>query len=302
MSGPDDLGGSRPGWYDDPTGRCHQRYWDGTSWTQHVQTGGVPSVDPLDAAPTIIGEVPATSGVTSVPARSGTAGRWKTALAAVFVVLATYLLLMGLLAIMAPAGFTRFSPLNDKVSVMIFLRDDASGADVESLRQSLLAKSALVKSVSYTSKEQALERFKKDMADSPEVIQKLEGNPLPASLDVEARDPQSVMGIVDQVKQDPIFPNVADSPDNPEESLRYGQQVMDKLSAALAGLRVLGFLLLLPAAFLGVVAAILLATSASASRAMPVFWAVAVGLCGSALTAVALYKAIEGSVLPGVMP
>lgn len=28
------------GWYDDPTGRWDQRWWDGTDWTNHVQRDG----------------------------------------------------------------------------------------------------------------------------------------------------------------------------------------------------------------------------------------------------------------------
>ncbi len=28
------------GWYDDPSGRWEQRWWDGTAWTNHVQRGG----------------------------------------------------------------------------------------------------------------------------------------------------------------------------------------------------------------------------------------------------------------------
>jgi putative membrane protein len=36
-----------PGWFSDPSGRHHQRYWDGTRWTEHVASNGVSSTDPL---------------------------------------------------------------------------------------------------------------------------------------------------------------------------------------------------------------------------------------------------------------
>jgi hypothetical protein len=44
-------------WYPDPTGRFEFRSWDGTAWTAHVRTNGLPSVDPqpvvtLPAVPT----------------------------------------------------------------------------------------------------------------------------------------------------------------------------------------------------------------------------------------------------------
>jgi hypothetical protein len=38
------------GWYADPYGRHDKRYWDGSSWTRHVFTGGVQSIEPLEPA------------------------------------------------------------------------------------------------------------------------------------------------------------------------------------------------------------------------------------------------------------
>jgi hypothetical protein len=35
------------GWYPDPTGRTNQRYWDGTTWTDHVARAGVQGTDPV---------------------------------------------------------------------------------------------------------------------------------------------------------------------------------------------------------------------------------------------------------------
>lgn len=38
-------------WQPDPTGRHELRFWDGSTWTDHVATGGRQSVDPLTDAP-----------------------------------------------------------------------------------------------------------------------------------------------------------------------------------------------------------------------------------------------------------
>ncbi|MDA8268441.1 MAG: DUF2510 domain-containing protein [Actinomycetota bacterium] len=38
------------GWYVDPTERHFVRYWDGARWTDQVSTGGVQSIDPIDAS------------------------------------------------------------------------------------------------------------------------------------------------------------------------------------------------------------------------------------------------------------
>jgi cell division transport system permease protein len=120
--------------------------------------------------------------------------------------------------------------VEDKVSIQIFLKDGAPSADVESL-QRVLTTDPLVQAVQYTSKDAALKKFKQDMQQSPEIIQQLEGNPLPASLDVTLKDPRTVQQMVDKIKANPLFLKVADRPDSPEESLKYGQQIVKKLFA-----------------------------------------------------------------------
>lgn len=39
--------GPPSGWHPDPVGRFELRYWDGTRWTEHVSTAGVPETDRL---------------------------------------------------------------------------------------------------------------------------------------------------------------------------------------------------------------------------------------------------------------
>lgn len=38
--------GTPAGWVPDPSGRYEMRYWDGSSWTEHVATGATQGVDP----------------------------------------------------------------------------------------------------------------------------------------------------------------------------------------------------------------------------------------------------------------
>jgi len=41
------------GWHADPLGRFQHRYWDGSKWTDHVSTGGIASLDPLQPTPVL---------------------------------------------------------------------------------------------------------------------------------------------------------------------------------------------------------------------------------------------------------
>lgn len=51
-SAPSAPGAVKADWYTDPAGRHQYRYWEGTSWTDHVADGGVASVEPLEIRPT----------------------------------------------------------------------------------------------------------------------------------------------------------------------------------------------------------------------------------------------------------
>jgi len=117
----------------------------------------------------------------------------------------------------------------DKVSVRLFLKDGAPAEQVDAMQAELLA-NEMVATVVYTTKEQALEEFKQRYAeDSPEMIESLSGNPLPASLDIELRDPRNVSTVVEQIKASPNFLAVADRPDDPAKSLEYGEEIVEKL-------------------------------------------------------------------------
>ncbi len=45
---------SPPGWYQDPTGQGDGRYWNGSSWTQAVDRGGVTVNVPIDPSMALI--------------------------------------------------------------------------------------------------------------------------------------------------------------------------------------------------------------------------------------------------------
>lgn len=120
--------------------------------------------------------------------------------------------------------------VENKVTIQVFLMDGAANEDIEELQQWFVS-DPMVASVNYTSKEEALEKFKEQMASSQEIIDQLESNPLPASLDVELKDPRDVRAMADKVLNNELFLKVADRPDNPEDSLKYGQQIVDKLFA-----------------------------------------------------------------------
>lgn len=50
---------SQAGWYSDPTKTYMYRYWDGTQWTNQVNSGGATNTDPNPLDPTVAATPPA---------------------------------------------------------------------------------------------------------------------------------------------------------------------------------------------------------------------------------------------------
>lgn len=163
---------------------------------------------------------------------------WVMSLGAVITIYLSLLLVGASLASSMIVGQVVTS-VEEKVSIRVFLKDGAAPADVDAMNKALVG-DARVKDVTYTSKEKALEEFKLTMADSPEIIDQLEVNPLPASLDVDLKKPQDVTAVVEMIKANPNFIKVADRPDDPEKSLKYGQQIVTQLFAFTKVLRAVG--------------------------------------------------------------
>jgi len=154
---------------------------------------------------------------------------WVMSLGAVITIYLS-LLLVGVFLVTGVVVNTIVQSVENKVTIQVFLKDGAATEDVDALQKQLLA-DPLVETVDYTSKKEALEKFKADMANSPDIIEQLEGNPLPASLDVSLKDPRTVEQMAKKILANELFVSVCDRPDNPEESLHYGQQIVNKLFA-----------------------------------------------------------------------
>lgn len=163
---------------------------------------------------------------------------WVMSLGAIITIFLS-LVLIGTSLMASTVVGSLVSSVESKVSIQIFLSDNAATQDVELLQRELIT-NPMVSTVTFTSKDQALANFKKSMAKSPEVIANLPGNPLPASLDVQLKDPRNVETVVAAIKKSATFPKVAEKPENPDDSLKYGEGVVKKLFAFTQTLRYVG--------------------------------------------------------------
>lgn len=163
------------------------------------------------------------------------------------------LLIIGVFLVGACIVNNLVSSIEDEVSITAYVADDAQQSDIDSLMNSIKGIEG-VASVSFTTKDQALENFRNSMTSNPDVLDQLDGtNPLPASIDVELSDPQMVEQVAAQIEANGTFRSICDEPDNPADSLKYGQQTVDKLFSLTNYVRYVGIALIALLTFIALV-------------------------------------------------
>ena len=118
------------------------------------------------------------------------------------------------------------------VQVVAYVADGLSMDEVNHLSESI-SRLAGVSAVKYVSREDALERFRRDLGGQAGILDGLSINPLPASLEIQLRDSAAgtarVRAVADQIQ---AMPGVGD--------VQYGQEWITQYGAFLNLLRVLG--------------------------------------------------------------
>lgn len=154
------------------------------------------------------------------------------------------LLIIGIFCICGVIINNVVTSVENQVSITAYVADDASEQDIQSVEQYIQGLPG-VESVDFTTKDQALENFTNSMTSNPDIVAQLDGeNPLPASIDVNLSEAQSVSDIANQILNNETFVKICDNPDDPSDSLQYGQKTVDKLFSLTNAIRYIGIALI----------------------------------------------------------
>ena len=108
--------------------------------------------------------------------------------------------------------------LESQVQISIYLKDDLSTEQVMSVGKRLKQMED-VKEITFTNKDQAMDKLRDRMKDQPGILNALEGkNPLPSSYEITFTDPAAVKRTARIVAD---YPEV--------ESTHYGQEIIEQL-------------------------------------------------------------------------
>lgn len=161
------------------------------------------------------------------------------------------LLIIGIFMVGGSIVNKTVASVEDKVSITAYIADEAEQADIEEMMATIEGMDG-VASVSFTTKDQALENFTESMS-SNEIVDQLDGqNPLPASIDVELSNPQLVEGIADSISSDPLFAEICDE-EEPADSVKYGEKSVERLFSLTTYIRYIGIALIALLIFIALV-------------------------------------------------
>lgn len=159
---------------------------------------------------------------------------WTTVLGAIVTIFLS-LFIIGLFVLGSVMISSVVGGVEDSVTIQAYLSDDATDGEVEAF-QSKIEGWDNVESVSYKSKDEALEEYRDSMSNrnASDAVAALDGeNPLPASLVITLNDPQEVAATAERIMEDSTFLEIRDTADDPASSpaddVVYGQGTVDRL-------------------------------------------------------------------------
>ena len=173
----------------------------------------------------------------------GFARNLSTALGSIITIFLS-LLIIGIFLVGGLVVSNVLESVESKVSITAYVSDEASEADITELEQFIGGLEG-VSSVSFTTKEEALEKFRNSMTSNPEIVDQLDGqNPLPASIDIELSEAQEVENIASAIEANEIFQRICDNTADPADSLKYGQKTVERLFSLTNYIRYIGIALI----------------------------------------------------------
>jgi cell division transport system permease protein len=183
-------------------------------------------------------------------ALSNSRKNFSTTLGAVVTIFLS-LLVVGVLMVLSLVIYQLVDEVESQVSIRVFIHDNALESDVGSL-EDYMKSLPEVSVVSYISKEQTLERFK-EQSSTTAIADALDGNPLPASFEISLSEPEKIQEVVDQIMAYESFLRVIDRPDNPSESVKYGEDIVDQLIEVANVIRIVCLVLVLLLMFVALI-------------------------------------------------
>ena len=150
--------------------------------------------------------------------------------------------MLGVVMMIVHAGNSLAVDLKYRVDeIRVFLEDNITVEERESLER-FVRDMKEVRKVTFISKEQALEDFKEMYKDKPQIIEEIEGNPLPAELKIRMRDPKYNSDVSERLEK---RPEVSVDPDTGKKEIQFPKDVVAKVLRWTGAIQKIGLVIVL---------------------------------------------------------
>lgn len=156
--------------------------------------------------------------------------RWR-ALAAIGTIAVSFLI-VGIFLIITRNLGALLSEWKEQFQITVFLEDGITAEQLALLKKRIQSESA-VKAMTYTSKEEALQNFRRELKGKESLLEGLGENPLPASFQIRVHESSQTPEALGKLS---AFLSRLEG----VEDVMYGQEWVDRLAAAVRILRLLG--------------------------------------------------------------
>ena len=156
--------------------------------------------------------------------------RWR-ALAAIGTIAVSFLI-VGIFLIITRNLGALLSEWKEQFQITVFLEDGITAEQLALLKKRIQSESA-VKAMTYTSKEEALQNFRRELKGKESLLEGLGENPLPASFQIRVHESSQTPEELGKLS---AFLSRLEG----VEDVMYGQEWVDRLAAAVRILRLLG--------------------------------------------------------------
>jgi cell division transport system permease protein len=182
-------------------------------------------------------------------ALSNSKKNFSTTLGAVITIFLS-LLIIGIFMVASLIIDQMVASVESQVQITIYVHDNAQETSISALEDYARSLDE-VKDVRFITKDQALEIFKEQSTTA--IAEQLDGNPLPASIEISLNDPEKVEQVVESITAQSVYAEVIDRPDNPAESIKYGKEIIDQLFSLASIIRVVCLALVLLLVFVALI-------------------------------------------------
>ncbi|OQY39735.1 hypothetical protein B6228_02755 [Candidatus Atribacteria bacterium 4572_76] len=129
----------------------------------------------------------------------------------------TILIIVGVFLLISINSSLFLKNIESQLEIIVYLEDNISQAEINNLKSNIASIDG-IKEVKFVSKEEAYQRLLKDLGEQKDILSAIEKNPLPASLEIQVKDPKMIEQIANRIAE---FKKV--------EEVEYGREIAEKL-------------------------------------------------------------------------